>query len=296
MEFNVDAVETVDQETVEKDEAQFPLIQWHYGDPKLKKYGGMDYQGGFFASEAYAPDLTPYGWEKTTWTHQDGSETEGYYIRDIQVALVRSRRRWEVSNGKERGNYAWNDWDKAKAAQGSASGRQHHLMVIKGLEELGPFVLTVKGVAGMYLDGTSRIKGAISEFDKIVVRAANDMVKAKGSNKSFPRRAFWLTVGAARDGEGFPVFTEFGQGNDKSHLVMPVALGLPEKSSEVDLNEYYVGDELLKPFEEIYKEHDEWATAWNEIEPGSSEERAEENEAQAEVEELDEVKLAELGM
>lgn len=295
MEFDVNAVETVDQSTVETNEIQFPLLQWHYGDPKARKYGGMDYQGGFFASESYAPDLTEYGWEKTTWVHANGDETEGYYTRELELAVIRTRERWEVYTGNTRLNYAWSDFEKAKA-EGRPSGRAHHLVVIKGLEELGPFVLTLKGVAGMYFTGTGKVKGALTDFDRTVLRAANDKAKAAGKKGSFPRRAFWLPVGAQRDGKGQPVFTEFGRGNDSSHLVMPVALGLPEKAEEVDLNEYYVGSDNLARFSELYTEHEEWANAWDDIKPGSSDERAEEAAAQTEAETLDEPTAEELGL
>src|SRR5688500_16110885 len=69
MVFDPSFVDGIDQETVERNEAEFPTIQWHRGDPKMKKMGGMDYQGGWFMSEAGAPtDMTDHGWEKTTWS------------------------------------------------------------------------------------------------------------------------------------------------------------------------------------------------------------------------------------
>lgn len=272
MEFDPGVVDEVPQDTVEQNEVQFPIIQWHYGDPKAKKFGAvMDHIGGWFMPEEMAPadDMTPYGWEKTSWTHANGDETDGFWRAEIEIAMIHQRRRWEVYDGTNRSVFAWTDYDKAREV-GRASGRSHVLCLVKGLEEFGAFVLTLKGTSGMYFQGTRTVKGALQQFDATVMRAASEAIRKSGRKGVMPRRAFWLKVGAKRDAKGNAVFTEVGQGTDKSNLVMPVAIGLPAKPDQVDLNEVYVGKELLDRLTEIYQDTLEWKSAWDSIAPGSS--------------------------
>lgn len=275
--FDPTIANEIPEDTIERSEAQFPIVQWHRGDPKMKKLGGMDYQGGWFVPENMAPaDLTAYGWERTTWTHGEENETEGFYAREITVSVIRERKRWEVYDGPRRLNYAWRDYDKAQKV-GRPSGRTHYLVLIQGLEEFGPFVLTLKGMAGMYFSGSRHVKGVLPQFDSVVIKAANDAVKRAGQRGVMPRRAFWLTVGAARDGKtNAPIFVEVGSGSDTSQIVPPQALGLPEKAEQVKLDEFFVGRDLLNRTTEIYREVEEWATAWDNIVAGSTEGEVEE--------------------
>lgn len=275
MEFDFDpsVVNDVDQGSVERTESEYPTIQWHRGEPKAKKYGGMDYQGGFFVAESQAPaDLTEYGWEKVTWTHDSGDETEGYYRREVTVAVVRDRQRWEVFENNQRSIYAWNDYDTAKAA-GRASGRSHTLVVIKGMEALGPFIITLRGMAGVYFYNRKNApKCVLGMFDSVVMKAANDKVKNSGiKGRLMPRRAFWLTLGASRDDKGAPVFIEVGSGNDKSYMVVPQAIGLPEKAEQVNLKEYYVGPDMLAQLSQLWADATDWAKAWDNIKAGTVE-------------------------
>lgn len=268
--FNVDVVESVDQDTVETSTVQFPIIQWHRGDPKMKKAGGMDYQGGWFIAENMAPaDLEAYGWERTTWMHNNQEETEGFHAREIEISVIRERQRWEVWDGTRRLNYTWRDYDKASLA-GRASGRTHVLCIVKGLESFGPFVLTLRGMASVHFRGSRHVKGALAKFDATVVRAANDAVRKAGKKGIMPRRAFWLAVGANRNAKGEPQFDEVGSGTDKSLMVIPVALGLPDKAEQVDLGQFFVGRELLDTTTQIYKDTETWAAAWDVIAPGRS--------------------------
>lgn len=274
MEFSVDDIEGVDQSTVESNEVQFPIVQWAYGDPKLKQLGGMPYKGGWFISETMAPaDLSEYGWEKTVMSHDDGSETEGYWAEQISISVIRDRRRWEVQDSAERRNlnFAWKDYEAARAI-GSPKGRSHVLVIIQGLEEFGPFCLTLKGTAGLHFNGSGKVKGALSMFDGVVLRAANELSKKAGKKGVWPRRAFWLTVGRDQDAKGNPNFTVVGQGDNSTRLVVPVAIGLPEKHTEVNLGEFYVGKALLDRTQEIYNDVEPWATAWDDIKPGEGNE------------------------
>jgi hypothetical protein len=266
MTFNPSAIDQIDQNTVENDGPQYPVIQWNYGDMKLKAAGGMSWQGGFFIAEDNAPtDLSQHGWTKTSWIHDGGDETEGFWMRDLELSVIHSRKRWEVSDGGRRSNFAWNDYDRAKEV-GNPASRTHFLVIIKGMEDLGPFVVTLKGSAGMHFEGTRTVSGALTHFARTVIAAANKMTK-KGK---WPYRAFWLKVGAARDNAGAPVFTKVGSGDKTSNVVIPVALGLPDKAEGVDLNKHYVGDATLTLVNGLWTDNETWANAWETIIPGST--------------------------
>lgn len=275
MQFDPTAVDGIDPNSVENSGVTYPTIQWHYGDVKLKKAGGMDYQGGWFI-KAEAVDeeaLLAAGWEKTSWSHANGAEDEGFYRREIAVSIIALRKRWEVNSANQRLAFAWSDYETAKA-QGKASGRTHVLVVVKGLEDVGPMILTLKGMSAMAFEGTRQDAGALSAFTATVITAANKAsdtaAKQNGqrSAKRWPYRAFWLPVGANRQADGQPLFTEVGKGKDVTRVVLPVALGLPAKAEQVQLNSFYVGNVLLATVNELWQMAEEsWTHAWDSLTP-----------------------------
>lgn len=271
--FDPGAIESIDQASVETSGPQFPAIQWHYGSNKsiAKKVGGMDYQGGWFLPEdSIDAELLGEGWEQVTWEHTNGTAVDGFYRREIAVSVVAARQRWEVYNDNGAAQvFAWNEYDAAKA-NGRPSSRTHVLCLVKGMEDIGAMVLTLKGSAAMSFSGTRSQAGALTMFANTVIKAANqasdEAAKAKSERggKRWPYRAFWLPVGAERDAKGAPVFTEMGSGNSKINLVLPVALGLPSKADAVDLGKFYIGADLLPAVNELWAEAEEgWTHAWD---------------------------------
>lgn len=298
--FDPSVVDGIDQESVERNESEFPVVQWHRGEAKMKKLGGMDYLGGFFISETQAPtDMTRFGWEKVTW-ERPNNDTDGFWARSLNLSVVRARQRWEVYNEqtKRRTMYAWSDYDEAAKA-GRVSGRAHWLVLVKGMEEFGPLCITLRGMASLYFHNKrNNPKSAVGQFEATVIRAANDAVKKAGRSGLMPRRAFWLPVGASQNDAGDPVFIEVGSGSDTSQMVVPMALGLPEKAKDVDLSAYFVGPELLKKTSDIWQETEAWAKAWDEIEPGTDEDggKADTAKAEQEAEEETESHIEALGL
>lgn len=277
MTFDPGAVEGIDQSSVENTGVTYPTIQWHYGDIKMKKAGGMDYQGGWFLKADSIDEelLAAAGWVKTSWTHDSGMEDEGFYRREIAVSVIAMRKRWEVSANGMRQAFAWNDYDKAKGV-GRPSSRTHVLVLVKGLETAGPVVLTLKGSASMAFEGTRTASGAITQFTSTVLMAANKASEAAAKKngastaKRWPYRAFWLPVGAARTANGEPVFTEVGHDKDTTKVVLPAALGLPAKADQVNLGAFYVGSDLLNTVNELWTQAEtNWTHAWDTIAPGA---------------------------
>lgn len=254
--FNANAINTIDQSTVENEGARYPIISFVNGDPKMKKGGGVSYEGGWFIAADNAPsDMTEYGWAKDSIMTKAGAEIEGFWGRQIEISVINQRRRWMVDGQ----GFPWNAYEDAKAA-GNPRGHQQFLVLVKGAEALGPFAITLKGHVGMSFQGARQYAqtGALSVFSKTVIAAAN----AKTKPAKWPFRAFWLPVGAQKDVKGQPVFTEVGVAPNASTVILPVPVGLPEKAAQVDLNKYYVGDDLLTVVNQLHTESADWVAQW----------------------------------
>lgn len=254
--FNPTAVQGIDQDTVENDGQQYPAISFHSGDPKLKKAGGVSYEGGWFIAEEGAPaDMTQYGWKKDSFVTSKDVEVVGYWSPKIEVSVICQRKRW-IADGQP---YAWNDYEKAKKTGKTPRGHHQYLVLLKGAEDLGPFVIGLKGHAGMCFGGARQYSstGVLSCFNRTVIAAANAQTKPQ----KWPFRAFWLPASANKNPKGEPVFTEVGS-DEKSTIILPAPSGLPEKASEVDLDQFYVGDSILLKVNQLFTEAQPWATAW----------------------------------
>jgi hypothetical protein len=302
-EFNAGDVDSVDQSTVEQSGPQYPVMQWHYGDAKAKKIGGMDYNGGWFVKDGQIDEATMLaaGWTKTTWTHDSGTEDDGFWRREIAASVIAIRKRWEVTaaDGTKQ-LYPWSKYDTAKE-QGAPRGRTHVLCVVKGLESIGPVVLTLKGSAAVGVEGNRNSAGALTKFAQTVIARANmeSAAVAKKAGKApgkWPYRAFWLPVGADREANGDPKFVEMGKGKETSRLVLPVALGLPAKAEQVELKRFYVGADLLATVNDLLAANTEWVSAWENITPGATENGATVVEPEAQPEPATASALTELGL
>jgi len=281
-EFNPDAVDSIDQDSVEGGGPSYPVIQWAYGNIRDKKRGGVDGFGGFFvkAEKVDGAAMEAADWTKTSRTFENGQEEEGYWKREAALSIVAERKRWEINPGDgQRQVFPWTGFEKAKEANGgkSPSSRTHYLVLVKGLEQAGPFVLTMKGAAGAAFEAYRNPNSVISRFANTVIAAANASSDAaakkagKPSGKRWAYRAFWVPVGAARDDKGDPVFTTVGKAPNTTNVVLPVALGLPDKAANVDLKRFYVGNDLLAFVNALFDQSSEWRTAWENIKPGAVE-------------------------
>jgi len=76
-------------------------------------------------------------------------------------------------------------------------------------------------------------------------------------------------------------------------VILPVPVGLPEKAALVDLNKYYVGDDLLTVVNQLHTESADWVAQW---ENKMSSEAGHRNGAHDEPEAVDADAAAELGL
>ncbi|HRA65172.1 MAG TPA: hypothetical protein PL187_04070 [Caldilinea sp.] len=283
-EFDAGLVDSIDQSSVEGGGPSYPLIQWVYANVKEKKHGGMDYLGGLFIKGGKVDEaaLLAAGWEKTERTFESGASEEGFWKREAALSIICQRRRWEVTPADgQRLAFGWDKFDAAKAAGNGKTphGRNQYLVLIKGLEAQGPMVLTMKGAGAQAFESYRDAKAVLSRFANTVIHAANaasDAAAKKGgkpSNNKWPYRAFWLPLGAARNEKGEPTYTEVGK-TEKSLVVLPVALALPDKAEQVELKRYYIGNALLTTVNELYDAAAEWRGAWENIKPGAAVEGA----------------------
>jgi hypothetical protein len=272
--FQPDDVKTVDQGTVEDDAATFPFIQYNTGNPQFKQAGGMAWMGGWFIPEnnVYENLSKREGWSAIDWVRNTG-ETPGFWRRDLDVAVICWRKRWEVWQSRgPRASFAWNNYNEAvefgKGNNSRPSGRLQVLGLIKSIEDLGPFMITLRGYAALSFEGSARQSGAMNMFKNIVVAAANTANRAADIESRWPRYAFWMPVGPDRDltkKDRPPVFTRVGSGQNTSSVALIKLLGVPDKPQDVNLDEYYVGAELLKQAEQIAQQTVEWVQAWDSI-------------------------------
>lgn len=298
--FDADAVNEIDQDGAVQSGPSFPLIQWNYGDPKMKRAGGMDYFGGFFIRNNPNLDgaaLEAAGWEKVVWTRNASDEDEGYWKRQTRLAVLGYRHRWEVNvKDDPRKLFAWNQYKEAKATcePKSPSSRLHALVIVEGLEMFGPFILTLKGSAALAFEGNRTTPGAIPRFIQTVITAANK--KSKAATQAYnetgaaeaaakklpftPRKekvwallAFWLPLGARQDEKGQPIFIEVGK-DEKTYICTPEAYGLPDKPEGVNLNQYYVGKDMQNHLTQLQQDNADWLHAWDAIIAGSTENTA----------------------
>lgn len=255
----LDAVNDIDQSTVEVTGPEYPYIQWVNGKPPMKAAGGVVYTGGWFLPEGQVSAHPGDGWTAGELVHDDGTSTEGFFARDITVAVIRMRRRWYVNEAQA--SFPWNEYDKAQI-MGKPSGQAHILSLVRGLEDVGPMALTVKGTVCRAFMGSKQSEGVLGAFNRLVIREANALNAKRNVKAKFPYRAFWLAVGPKRDDKGLPVFDEVGQ-TQKSLVTLPTAVGLTAKLAAGELAKRFVGPELITTLNRYYSEADAWAIAWD---------------------------------
>ncbi|MBC7235016.1 MAG: hypothetical protein H5T69_04180 [Chloroflexi bacterium] len=269
----LDAIDRIDQDTVETSGQGYPWIQWVHGNPQLKRLGGVPYTGGWFmpADGAGLDDEAEIeGWTRGTLTHPNGEETAGWFARDITIALIRSRRAWVVRDGDTYELYPWDQYDQAKAA-GRPSGKLQILAVVKNLAAPRPVVLTMRGSVSRAFSPSRAGDTVLNQFNRCVLAPANKLAARAGRKGRYPYRAFWLTVGPKRHPDGSPVFSTVGEGSESSKITEPTAIGLRDKMTPQEIGALFVGLEVLEETTQYWREAEEWANAWSRrVEPAES--------------------------
>lgn len=256
----------------------YVTLQWAKGDLKMAKKGvtDLDSVGGWWIAKERCSDelgeaLKGIGWEETAYSLRDGGQIACYAAKDIVFSWIaeRSLTEYRVKDGRDTkvvrvgGNV---DWETLKpiATNNYVTKRLQVMIVLKGLEEFEPMVITAAGSVQMCLEARNRERSVKPTVDAILGKALKSVLKA---SKAAPTYAFWIKVGVSRDKKGEVVFEERGTGTDTTHMVLPMLYDVPESLSKVtgdDLEKHFVGDFYGK-FTALREEAlAEWVKAWGE--------------------------------
>jgi hypothetical protein len=259
-------VQDIDQELQETEIVQYPVISWWNGKPDLKGITqGVQYTGGWFADKRKFQVEELPGWTAVERVFTEGS-SEGFARRDLTVAMLCKRQRWELGDKKEpRSYYPWNKFDEARAdaeATGRKfTGRTQVLVVIRDMPSLGATVLTLHGNMGKAF--TTGLKGAavLPQFKTKVLDFANTLAKSK-----FLPLAFWITIGPQRDSKGNPIFCEVGK-KTTSKVTLPdaVELSVVDKLTKAQLAAMLVSQEELIEFQNYRRDAEDWLHAFDTV-------------------------------
>lgn len=237
----------------------YPIIQWVNGEPAKKPVGGVQYTGGWFYSRDN--DVGIPGAQACSLYTREGETVEGFFVRDLKFAPIRTRKCWTVR--RPRGLplvFAQAEYDDAEEA-GRARGKLHVLAGIPGLD--GPVVLVASGNAAGAIQGRSgKRRGALDRFSQAVVNGATMLATRRGKNVRYPNCAFYLTIGPDRDDAGEPVFTEFGQ-EQTSRITSPVWLDEIQSPGPGELAARFVGNESFAHYQLWHSQAESWVQEWS---------------------------------
>ncbi len=254
----LDSAIDIDQNTVDQESVGYPFIQWVNGNKTLKQLGGVPYTGGWALPCANIDvDALP-GWTRGSLEHGE-TETDVWFCRDITVAVIRSRKAWQVRSVDGTTHImGWDQYDAAKAF-GQPRGKLQMLCMIHNIDALtyGPFMLTLRGSYARAVTDT-----VLPTFAKTVLAPANALNLRRKIKAKFPTRAFWMTIGPDRDEAGAPRFTPVGKAPTVQSVVLPIMLGVIEKPTPEQLGKRFVGSDLITLGTTLYMEAEQWATAF----------------------------------
>lgn len=239
-----------------------PYLGFRKGSPQMKGGSDIAYRGGFYIAYDSAPkdaegnmvDLEDYGWEDTSFINGEDEEIQCFYRHDVRVAPITMRSGIHVYDyGVLPRSTKWADAQKF----GSPSGIINVLVAIEGLEEFGPYILSLRGHTQMAFQGAASYKGVGVQqaFRNTIVKEANSVTKS-----SNPYYQFWMRLRASTDKKGAPLFYTAGKPPKSTKVVVPELFGMAE---DIKNDDYYVGPDNAVAFKEIRESAAEWIREWD---------------------------------
>jgi len=265
----------------------FPLIMWLNGDPGAAKMGldALEYVGGWFTAPWYRHgdsitqripegadksdyieiDLAEMGWRKDYFANARGDRIDGWYRRTMEVSLIAGRERWLIYEEKDGRDtvLSYTKYDDA-VKLGSPRSNMQVLSIIKGMENLGPVVLSLKGYAMMSFKGQRDFlaTGTVTGLKKYVTDpVAAKLAKPGQKPPHINYRSVWCVTGPRVAGDT-PEFIKAGKGEKSTMIMVPSYIGTQYTVETIDLATVYVGDEINKQVNQIFDDNKEWSQAW----------------------------------
>ena len=245
---------------------EFPMLQWGYGDKKSSmKNDDFDSQGGWFISEdsieslndtdlgESLPDaLLAAGWSKDQFTTSKGDIVPGFWAKVIEVSPIHERMKWTSEDAAFGGRGAY---DKALAHGGDFKSRLHVMVLVRGLVDYGPFILSMGPASGMAWAGASAIlsKGLLGIKTEHITKI-QPAIKAAYGIKSAKMCVVWTPIGVSEK------FVEMGSDKSSSWLRLPQPL-----HGDIDISTMALNREEVAIHKMNIAEQKEWAAAWNDL-------------------------------
>lgn len=204
--------------------------QWHNGDRKLKKLGGILFTGGLLIEKK--ADL-PY---PTETVDLENKEVTAYTFQEASLSIFGYRLRYFSGEGKDRKYYAYRDYRQATAEGHKLRG---NLQMFAFLDD-NPLIISFNGTASTeIIQQLKRIKEALALTEK------------NGSTQ--PLHAFKLTL---TPGE------HVAKGNGKQSEATPPNLNLPSEFDRDWFLSRFVSKECLTQLNTHAAAFTEWANQW----------------------------------
>lgn len=200
----------------------------------------INFKGGFFFSTEQVGEGTEIkGWPAASFK-TNGKKIEGLASSKAMVSFVRSRRRWFKDDG-EGGRKEFRPWNKYE------KGFRAHIQLIGFIKGYpNPVCFPFKGL------GVTNVDSILKEHYSKVVSVANR--EAPDPKKGLPAYAFWTVVEAGPH--------EYVGSNATSEATLP-RIYLPKQVTSETVKALYVGRDLLKESQELYRLAEDWAHRWD---------------------------------
>lgn len=204
--------------------------QWHNGDRKLKKLGGILFTGGLLIEKK--ADL-PY---PTETVDLENKEITAYTFQEAHLAIFGYRLRYFSGEGKDRKYYAYRQYREATAAGHKLRG---NLQMFAFLDD-NPLIISFNGTASTeIIQQLKRLKEALALTEK--------------NGETQPLHAFNITLTPG---------DHVAKGSGKQSEATPPYLNLPETFDRDWFVERFVGKERLAKLSPHVSDFNEWANEW----------------------------------
>lgn len=259
--------------------SKFPIIQWENGENFA----------GWFVSLNNIPDgmtddlpdqLRANDWIDDVFKNKEKQESPVLRIEKLDMVVMgpkgrNYRERWASYDDNDNRAYFYgpNAYDKAitNSAENGASSNIHMMVLIRNLEDVGPFLVTLRSSqAAAWKGGVNKPnaledKGIISpmSFHRNVVRPA---VMDQTGKSRISTNLFYTSVGVRYVGDK-PHFIKVGEGKKSSVVILPEALS----AEPYDIAAHLVSKDVGNIVRMHIAENAEWFTAWQSEEKAAAE-------------------------